>query len=34
MTWLDQTIAEQWRHEGKRYATEVNEFVRRGMAGG
>lgn len=34
MTWLDQTIAEQWRNEGKRYATEVNEFVRRGMAGG
>lgn len=34
MTWLDQSISEKWRNEGKRYAKEVNEFVRRGMAGG
>ncbi|MMZ62317.1 hypothetical protein D1872_245220 [compost metagenome] len=34
MTWLDQSIAEKWRNEGKRYAKAVNEFVRRGMAGG
>lgn len=30
MDWLDKEIAEQWRAEGKRYASEINEYVRIG----
>ncbi|SLJ90516.1 MULTISPECIES: hypothetical protein [unclassified Paenibacillus] len=33
MNWLKENIAETWRIEGKRYAKDVNAFVRRGMAG-
>lgn len=33
MRWLKENIAETWRNEGKRYAKDVNAFVRRGMAG-
>ncbi|WP_315792984.1 hypothetical protein [Paenibacillus sp. BIC5C1] len=33
MNWLKENIAETWRSEGKRYAKDVNAFVRRGMAG-
>ncbi|MDK8194144.1 hypothetical protein QP794_29125 [Paenibacillus sp. UMB7766-LJ446] len=33
MSWLKEDIAETWRSEGKRYAKDVNAFVRRGMAG-
>lgn len=31
MSWLKEDIAEQWRNEGKRYARDVNAFVRRSM---
>ena len=27
MDWLDKEIAEQWRKEGQRYASDVNAFV-------
>lgn len=33
MSWLKEDIAEQWRNEGKRYARDVNAFVRRSMQG-
>ncbi|WP_440109603.1 hypothetical protein [Paenibacillus sp. QZ-Y1] len=33
MSWINEEIAESWRNEGKRYARDVNTFVRRGMAG-
>ncbi|QOS79775.1 hypothetical protein JNUCC31_02145 [Paenibacillus sp. JNUCC31] len=33
MSWINEEIAESWRNEGKRYARDVNAFVRRGMAG-
>ncbi|WP_420540035.1 PQQ-binding-like beta-propeller repeat protein [Paenibacillus polymyxa] len=31
MSWLNHELAAQWRQEGKRYAADVNEFVRIGM---
>lgn len=31
MSWLDRKTAEAWRAEGKRYAADVNEYVRKGM---
>lgn len=31
MSWLDRKTAEEWRAEGKRYAADVNEYVRIGM---
>ncbi|WP_338114619.1 hypothetical protein [Paenibacillus faecis] len=31
MSWLNQEIAERWRTEGKRYASDINEYVRVGM---
>ena len=31
MSWLNREIAEAWRAEGKRYAADVNEYVRIGM---
>lgn len=31
MTWLDAETAAFWRTEGKRYAQEINEYVRKGM---
>ncbi|WP_430108203.1 WD40 repeat domain-containing protein [Paenibacillus sp. B1-33] len=31
MSWLKEEIAMKWRAEGKRYAAEINEFVRIGM---
>ncbi|MGG4499541.1 PQQ-binding-like beta-propeller repeat protein [Paenibacillus polymyxa] len=31
MNWLNHELAAQWRQEGKRYAADVNEFVRIGM---
>lgn len=31
MSWLDHEMAAKWRQEGKRYAADVNEFVRIGM---
>lgn len=31
MSWLNQEIAERWRTEGKRYASDINEYVRIGM---
>ncbi|WP_458464471.1 hypothetical protein [Paenibacillus sp.] len=33
MSWLKEDIAKQWRNEGKRYARDVNAFVRRSMQG-
>ncbi|MFC9709811.1 hypothetical protein ACFTRD_16865 [Paenibacillus sp. NPDC056933] len=33
MSWINEDIAKSWRNEGKRYARDVNAFVRRGMAG-
>ncbi|WP_028545512.1 hypothetical protein [Paenibacillus taiwanensis] len=34
MSWLNKEIAERWRNEGKRYASEINEYVRNGMEHG
>lgn len=31
MSWLNHEMAAKWRQEGKRYAADVNEFVRVGM---
>ncbi|MGQ8873006.1 hypothetical protein [Paenibacillus sp. TSA_86.1] len=31
--WLHKEIAEQWRKEGKRYAGDVNAFVRKMLQG-
>lgn len=31
MDWLNKEVAERWRTEGKRYASEINEYVRIGM---
>lgn len=33
MDWLDTEIAEQWRKEGKRYASDVNAFVHKMLQG-
>lgn len=32
MSWLNEEIAASWRREGKRYAANINEYVRIGMA--
>ncbi|MFD1175878.1 hypothetical protein ACFQ3W_06105 [Paenibacillus puldeungensis] len=34
MSWLNKEIAERWRTEGKRYASDINEYVRKGMETG
>lgn len=34
MNWLNTEIAQRWRTEGKRYASEINEYVRIGMENG
>ncbi|MGZ9584310.1 hypothetical protein [Paenibacillus marinisediminis] len=31
MNWLNEELAAKWRSEGKRYASEINEYVRIGM---
>lgn len=34
MQWLQEEIAEMWRVEGKRYVSEINGYVNKGMTEG